>query len=404
MRLLYVSHSLPPAGDPLANPGGMQRVSAELAEALAAHPEIEYHELVLRATWRATPFLTLPFLVSLLVRLPRLVRREGIDAVLFSSMVTASVAPVVRRFAALAGVQLAAIPIGQDVTLPVLPWQRYLRLVFRSLDVLFPISRATAKACTARGVDEERLTVVPCGIDRRRFSDAPERLDALRRLERWSGGRLRLPRGGFLICTMGRHVERKGFLWFVREVAPLLPAGVRVWMGGDGPLTASIQEEIERRGLRERVVLTGKIPEELLSSLYRAADLFVMPNIPISDDIEGFGVVLLEAGLAGTPIVAADLEGIRDVIRDGVNGVIVPSRDPPAFIRAIDELRREPGRREAIARSAVGYTHEHFSWDRIAERLRSEMAAARHTEGKGAYSGDPAAVSSRPPSPGRAQD
>jgi phosphatidyl-myo-inositol dimannoside synthase len=404
MRLLYVSHSLPPLGDPLANPGGMQRVSAELDEALAAHPEIEFHHLVLRLTWRATPWLTLPFLISLLFRIPRLVRREGIDAVLFSSMVTASVAPLLRRRRALEGVTLAAIPIGQDVTLPVLPWQRYLRRVFGSLDLLFPISRATAHACTARGVEADRLTVVPCGIDPRRFDEAPPRSDALRRMEEWSGGRLRLPEGAFLICTMGRHVERKGFLWFVREVAPLLPEDTHVWLGGEGPLTPLIEEEVARLGLEKRVVVIGPVPEELLSSLYRAADLFAMPNIPISDDIEGFGVVLLEAGLAGTPIVAADLEGIRDVITHGVNGVIVPTRDPQAFRRAIEELRRQPSRRAALGERSASYTSEHFSWEGIAERFRAEISAARHTDGSGAYCGLEAGILSRASPTGSPQD
>jgi phosphatidyl-myo-inositol dimannoside synthase len=66
----------------------------------------------------------------------------------------------------------------------------------------------------------------------------------------------------------------------------------------------------------------------MLNTCYAAADLFVMPNIPVEGDMEGFGIVLLEANRAGVPAVASDLEGIRDVIEPGENGYRVPHGNP----------------------------------------------------------------------------
>src|SRR5690625_7613993 len=71
--------------------------------------------------------------------------------------------------------------------------------------------------------------------------------------------------------------------------------------------------------------MLGRLSEVDLSRLYRGADLFVMPNIPVEGDMEGFGVVMLEAGLSGLPVVASSLEGILDVVEEGNNGHLIES-------------------------------------------------------------------------------
>ena len=76
----------------------------------------------------------------------------------------------------------------------------------------------------------------------------------------------------------------------------------------------------------------------MLKNAYSASDIFIMPNIPIPGDMEGFGIVLLEANLAGTPAVAADLEGIKDVIENGKNGYKIEVRDSKSFSNKIDTL------------------------------------------------------------------
>ena len=134
-------------------------------------------------------------------------------------------------------------------------------------------------------------------------------------------------------------------------------------------MTPLIRAANERHGLGGRARLLGKVPEETLRTLYRGGDLFVMPNVHVPGDIEGFGVVMLEAGLCGLPVVAADLEGISDVVRDGENGHLVPSRDAEAFARAVLRYR---GDREALAaasRSAARFTARTYAWSAIAEQF-----------------------------------
>ena len=139
----------------------------------------------------------------------------------------------------------------------------------------------------------------------------------------------------------------------------------------DGRVTldrANIEAAIERSGLRQRVRCLGKISEEELVELYRRGKLFVMPNIVVPGDMEGFGIVMLEAGACGLPTLAADLEGIRDVVEEGVNGWFAPSEDAGAFIARVESLLDDPdGLREASERT-MEYVTSTFRWDSTAER------------------------------------
>jgi len=374
LRLLYVSHSFPPPGRPLDNVGGMQRVATELHAALLDNPRVDVSSLLLRASWRWTHIRIVPFTLTMWREIPRAVARERIEAVLFSSMVTAGLALPVSRWLRRRGVVTAAIPVGRDVTLPVAPYQRLVPRVFRSLDAVFPISRATADECLARGASPEQLRVIPCGVDAARFPPPGERAETRRALTRALGGSHPLPEGALLLCSVGRHVERKGFAWFVDRVMPRLPADVHFWLAGEGPTTPSVREATERHGLTDRVRFLGRVSDETLGLLLRGADLFVMPNIPVPGDIEGFGVVMLEAGMSGLPVVAAGIEGIRDVVREGENGRLLPSGDEDAFADAILRFHADRSALADASARAARFTRATFTWPAIADQYVDALA------------------------------
>ncbi len=380
MRILYVSHSFPLPGDPLSNVGGMQRFAQGLHAALAEHPEVEMHSLLLETSWKATPYRMPKYMAGVLARLPARVRRERIDVVLHSSMVTAALIPPLAGAIRRAGAIVAATPVGRDVTLPTPPYQWWVPRVLRSLDLVFPISRATGRECLARGLPPGRMEVVPCGVDTRSFTPPEDRAAARRALLAAIGEpAAAIPDDALLLASVGRHQERKGFHWFTGEVMPKLPPDVHFLVTGEGPMTARIRQEIERHGLGSRVRLLGKVPEETLRALYRGADLFVMPNVPVKGDIEGFGVVMLEAGMCGLPVLAADLEGISDVIREGENGHLLPPRDAVAFAEVISRYRGRPDLLAAASRRAASFTERTFGWAAVADRyvraLRRRLAA-----------------------------
>lgn len=368
MRILYVSHSFPEPGDPLSNVGGMQRLAQGLHAALAEHPGVELHSLLLETSWKATPRRMPGYMAGLLWQIPAVVRREKIDVVLHSSMVTAALTPAIHRAIRKAGAISASIPVGRDVTLPRVGYQFYVRRVLASLDAVFPISRATARECLQRGLPPSRMHVVPCGADQTLFNPPRDRRAARLELLRAIGeSPATVPDDALILVSVGRHQERKGFQWFTDTVMPRLPRNVIYLVTGEGPMTPRIQQAIERHGLHHSVRMLGKVAEEMLGRLYRGADLFVMPNVAVKGDIEGFGVVMLEAGMCGVPVLAADLEGISDVIREGENGHLVRSGDADAFERIIHRYREDHALRAEASRRAAAYTLSHFAWPAIAD-------------------------------------
>ena len=347
----------------------MQRMATELHGALQSHPVVELSGLLLRTSWRFTGLRMGPFGIRLLRQIPRVVESRGIEVVLFSSMVTGALSPVLRERVKRAGAVLASIVVGRDVTLPVRPYQQWVPRALEALDLVLPISRAAEEACRARGLGQDRLQVVPCGIDTDRLAAPADRSVARQFLQDTLGDPAQpLPSDALLLCGVGRHVERKGFHWFVDQVMPLLPGNVHFWLAGEGPMTPAVRDAIGARGLQDRVRLLGRVSDEALGKLYRGADLFMMPNIPVAGDIEGFGIVMLEAGLCGLPTIAGRVDGIPDVIREGQNGRLVPSGDAGAFARAVLHYAEHRSDLAALSARAPRYVTHTFGWSAVSNQ------------------------------------
>jgi phosphatidylinositol alpha-1,6-mannosyltransferase len=344
----------------------MQRVATELHAALEARDDIEIRTLVLRSSWKWVHVKAVPFLISLAARLGREATAQRADTILFTSMTTALPLLIAGPALKKKGIRLAAIVHGLDVTDPNPAYQISVRRLCGMLDVAMPVSRATGEELVARGLPRDRVQVVPNAVDLERFDGVAASRDQLGS-PKIAGAPL-LPRDAFLLVTVGRQVRRKGFAWFIENVMPRLPERVVFWLAGDGPERQNIERAIERTGLQRRVRCLGKISEEELVELYRRGQLFVMPNIAVPGDMEGFGIVMLEAGACGLPTLAADLEGIGDVIEDGVNGWFAPSEDADAFVQRIESLLADPEALRATSARTAEYVSSTFRWDRTAER------------------------------------
>jgi len=122
----------------MASVGGMQRVAVDLSDHLKCQPGIEARDIVLRSSWRFHHVRCAPWLVWTLIRLQTMARRGVMDAVLFSSMVTGALAPLLRPTFKAAGIPMAAIAHGRDVTLPGLHQLMVIRRALRGLDAVMP--------------------------------------------------------------------------------------------------------------------------------------------------------------------------------------------------------------------------------------------------------------------------
>lgn len=256
---------------------------------------------------------------------------------------------------------------GLDVTFSQPLYQRLIPSCLRHLDQIVCVSRSTRDECLKRGIPAERCVVIPNGIPVEEFRLAGDRHDLIPELERSLGRPLAARK---ILVTVGRLVKRKGVQWFVEEVLPRLGAKYLYVVVGTGPEQKAIQDAVIRRNLQDQVVLAGRQPDRLRNSLLQAADAFIMPNISIPGDVEGFGIAALEAGACGLPVIAAGIQGIRDAVIDGVTGYLVREGDAGKFADRIEsvELDRDLIRSTVISR---------FSWDRVGGEYAQLLAPAK---------------------------
>jgi phosphatidylinositol alpha-mannosyltransferase len=167
------------------------------------------------------------------------------------------------------------------------------------------------------------------------------------------------PTTGPTIFFVGRHEPRKG-LAVLLEALSWLPSDVRVWVGGDGPETETL---MAAAGSDDRVEWLGRLDDEQVARRLSGADVFCAPSL----HGESFGVVLLEAMAANTPIVASDLPGYRNVARAGHDALLVAPGDAKALAAALVDVLECPSLAESLVASGDARAAE-FSMDLLAER------------------------------------
>ncbi|HSX06286.1 MAG TPA: glycosyltransferase family 4 protein [Candidatus Saccharimonadia bacterium] len=176
-----------------------------------------------------------------------------------------------------------------------------------------------------------------------------------------------------LILTVGRLVRRKGVLWFIENaLADLIKVdpSVLYLVSGDGKDREAIETAITTHKLRNHVKMLGRTTDTVKAALYNVSDIFLMPNIPVSHDMEGLGMVALEAATCGTLVVASNLEGIPDAIQDGKNGMLFKPNDASGLVRT---LKRELNKRGLAAQAVREYTLAHYAWSKRAHEYESVM-------------------------------
>lgn len=358
MRIIYVSHTHPP-GTILDNVGGMQRVSRQLIDELENRSDVEVFKQTINVAGKGLVALqTTGFLLKSLFNLPGKVRRHNADVILFSSMVTASLAYFLKSRV---DVPMVTINHGRDVTLKVGIYQNFLPRVFDALDGVISVSQATRQECIKRGMKPERGVALPNGFNLEAMKNVPEKKSSRKALQKQFG----IPLADHkLLLTVGRQVKRKGHEWFIRQVLPKIEEKVVYITIGDGPEQQRIEEAANQSPRKDKIFLLGHQPDAVLQQAYAASDLFVMPNIPVEGDMEGFGIVLLEANMAGTPAVASDLEGIKDVITNGQNGYRIPPLDVDKFAAKINKTLT--GDLEKFGKQARTHVQNKFAWNQVA--------------------------------------
>jgi glycosyltransferase involved in cell wall biosynthesis len=217
----------------------------------------------------------------------------------------------------------------------------------------------------ALGADPARVETVPYGVDAIRFAPDPREREAQRRQLGLADAQL--------VFTAGRLVRKKGFEYLIDAVGQLAdkhPA-VRLLIAGGGDLQGELSARAAAAG-RGHVTLLGNRSQDEVARLAATADVLVVPSIrDDAGNVDGLPNFALEALASGTPVVATTAGGLPQVIQDGVNGLLVPERDPAALARAIHTLFMDPDRGHALGAAARQTVTRDFGWARVAERFEA---------------------------------
>lgn len=351
LRILFIARAFPPTV------GGMENFAYQLSRNLRHYalvtPLINYRGK------KALPF----FLSYALGAATYLARRQRIDVV---HLADALLAPLGAALKHTTGASVTASVCGLDVTYANRGYQQVIRRSLPRLDALMPISAATEAEVRARTTGDTRIATIPLGIDPPTLPSS----GATREFAAMAGTDENQP----VLLTVGRLVERKGVAWFTGNVLPRLQKHAIYVVVGTGPARETIIDAARAAGVEDRIRLLGHVDDGILSAAYARADVFVMPNVPVVGDMEGFGLVALEAAASGLPVVASRLEGITDALQDGRNASLVRALDAQAFAERISGLLDQPKQdRRAVGLGAAEYTVARFDWSVTARRYAEVM-------------------------------
>ena len=316
------------------------------------------------------PFPVVRHPTSLMLPVPVVARRAvaalreyDCDTVIFGAAAPLGLlAPTLRRAGA---TRLIALTHGHEAGWAMLPGARQLlHRIGDTVDVVtylgeyFRVRLARAMSPPAAA----RMVRLAPGVDVATFRDAKP-----------AG----LPAGGPTVLCVSRLVPRKGQDTLIRAW-PAVRAAIpdaRLLLVGDGPYRGELQRLAGQLKVAASVTFTGGVPD--LPGYYAAADVFAMPcrTRRAGLDVEGLGIVYLEASAAGLPVIGGDSGGAPDAILDGETGYVVPGRGGPVLAERIIALLADPARARAMGQRGQAWTEQEWDWSRVAGRLNALLTA-----------------------------
>ncbi|WP_199443330.1 glycosyltransferase family 4 protein [Umezawaea beigongshangensis] len=378
-RTLLLTNDFPP------RPGGIQSYLHALATRLPADDLVVY-----APSWTASsgshpefdaaqPFPVVRHPGTLMLPVPDVLRRatdiaraEGCEAVWFGAAAPlALLTPALRR----AGIERAvASTHGHEVGWSMLPGARQaLRRIGSTTDAVTFVSRYTRSRFAAAFGPAAALEHLPSGVDTDVFAPDPAGRAEIRR-------RHGLGDRPVVVCV-SRLVPRKGQDVLVRalpEIRRRVPGAALLVVGG-GPHRATLESLARQADVAEHVVFTGSVPWSELPAHHSAGDVFAMPCRTRGRglDVEGLGIVYLEASATGLPVVAGRSGGAPETVRDGVTGTVVDGESAAEVAEAVGGLLADPETAAKMGRAGREWVSEHWRWEDLATRLATLIDGSR---------------------------
>ena len=264
----------------------------------------------------------------------------------------------------LCGVPYISYVHGEDVesasTSRELTWMAH--RILGNADFLVANSQNSANLLIENwNVDSSRVRVLHPGVDSNRFVPA-DRDESVRESLGW--------RGRTVVLTVGRLQKRKGHdvmieaLPAIRESVPDILFAVI----GDGDERENIERLVTEHGVADHVQILGEVDDATMISCYQQCDLFALANRQVGRDIEGFGMVLVEAQSCGRPVLAGASGGTRETMRIGETGIVVPCEEPQQLADELTTLLSDRDRLESMGRAARPWVVENLDWNALTEQ------------------------------------
>lgn len=366
LRTLLVTNDFPP------RPGGIQSYLQALAHRLPAERLVVYAPSWPGAEVYDTqvPFEVVRHPTSLMLPSPdvwrrarHLVRDRECAAVWFGAAAPLGLlGPGLREAGAR---RIVACTHGHEVGWSMLPGARgALRRIGETADAVTFVSRYTRRRFAPAFGPLAGLEHLPSGVDTGTFCPDPAAGEAIRR-------RHGLGDRPTVVCV-SRLVPRKGQDMLVRALPAIrerVPGAALLLVGG-GPYRERLRALADECGVAEHVVFTGSVPTEELAAHYNAGDVFAMParTRGAGLDVEGLGIVYLEASACGLPVVAGDSGGAPETVRDEVTGHVVDGRELTELTDTLTALLTDPVRARSMGEAGRAWAAQ-WRWDLLASRL-----------------------------------
>jgi phosphatidylinositol alpha-1,6-mannosyltransferase len=260
---------------------------------------------------------------------------------------------------------------GEDVTIADSSRElRFLaRRVYCAADFVIANSQHTASLLRGLGVPKSAMRVIRPGVDIERFRPGID-AEALRSVL--------APSGELILLSVGRLQRRKGHDLVIDALARTrrrMPAW-RYVIVGEGDERQALESRVADAGLQNEVIFVGGIDEKDLPAYFAACDIFLMPNRVDGHDVEGFGIVFLEAAASAKAVIGGRSGGVPEAVQHGVTGLLVSGDDASELAQAITELATNPELRRRMGDAGRARVVREFTWDRSASELDLLQTAA----------------------------
>ena len=233
--------------------------------------------------------------------------------------------------------------------------------LLKKVEAVFTISNAMRKEMVARGIPEEKIVIIPNGVDTKQFSTVPydEALSEQTNI-----------RGKKVIGFIGSFYHYEGIDILIDAFSEILgkDKDVALMLVGDGPEYAKLRETANKKGLNGRVIFTGKVPHNDIRRYYSVMDVLVYPRRSMRLTELVTPLKPLEAMALGKVVAGSDVGGIRELIENEVNGILFKPDSAESLSVKLVELLSNPALLETLSTQAVIYVNRERSWDKIIKR------------------------------------